>query len=218
MKISWQNAVFIAVLMGVAVVPVVGQVFTPKILSALYIDVSDSNQKNASAIAEICRDRLTHLIDGDYLLDGKFADLTYVTNSQEFAAQENAARHKECQLAIAPPSQVGKQRGTDIIKALQNLKIETQNLKNYRQIRATFLFNSLEPTADKAFNEAAFLKELKQAADELNSPNYSLIFIGADASWQAKLKQTLKDNKNVRVCAYESGVACQNAAYAAPRK
>jgi hypothetical protein len=218
MKIS--RFTFLAIAFGSVVVmfPLVWQQMTPKIVSGFYVDVSKSNQQNAESITQLCQNRLQHLMDDDTKVDGQFADVTYITNNSKFQSKELLQLQKNCKSAIVPIQEVGVQKGTSILSAINSLKAELQQANDNQKTVATFTFNALEPLDARSFDQEKFLKSLQTEVKQLASQGNTLIFVGADSHWQSKLKQAFSGIKNVKVCSYQDGINCQNEAYALARK
>ena len=205
-------------LMGIATiaVPVVMQIRTPKVSSALLLDVSKSNQINADSIAKLCEHRLDWLIDGDTLIDVQFADIPYVTKNQKYGGEQLLKLQKACDRYTVPVEGMGIKPGTNILEALSVLQTELQQSSPQKAI-VTIVFNAFEPVDSQSFVLDEFLVQLRGEVKKISSHGHTFIFIGANTYWQKNLKQTFANIERVRVCTYENGEQCLEAEYLALR-
>lgn len=208
----------VLLLIGIATIsiPVAVQMITPKVTSALLVDVSKSNQVNADLIAKLCEHQLDLLIDGDTMIDVQFADTTYVNKHQKYGGEQLLELQKACDRHTLPVEGMGTKSGTNILEALSVLQTELQQSSHQKAI-ITIVFNAFEPVNPQSFVLDKFLAQLSEEVKKISSQGHTFIFIGANTYWQKNLKQAFANIERVRVCAYENGEQCLEAEYLALR-
>jgi hypothetical protein len=128
-KPFWQQPTTIVTkILGLALVayPIFQDSKTPRIKSVPYRDVFLSDQAFTKEIQNICHQRLEKLIEGDIRIDGKFADRPMVLNNQEYQGKERLNLQNACQNILLPLPGLGKQKGTNLMLALESLDLELQ--------------------------------------------------------------------------------------------
>ena len=197
----WGTIALLASLLGV---PALIEANTPRIISALYIDVSASNQPFQALARSICEDRLKYLKDGDVLIDGRFAEQSIVPVHQTYIEQQRAKLRASCQTATQP-DRIGKQPGTTPTQAwesLQSLVQSERSQRNHNRVVAVFVIQAAEPVQGQP--ELDWAKFKRQVQDFVATGGVVLI-IADQPELQQQLMPLLADIRNARVCTYHDG-------------
>lgn len=212
-KPFWQQptTIFTGIL-GLALVayPIIQDTKTPRVISVLSTDVSLSDQAFTKEIQNICHQRLEKLIEGDIRIDGKFADRPMVLNNQEYQSKERLNLQNACQNILLPPPGLGKQKGTDLMLALESLDLELQKQRTLGNNEKAVIIIAINAAETAPSQTPVKLETLKTNIQKFTESNNIIVFVGPEIEWQSKLKTILSDVKNTNVCTYSDSQSCIN--------
>lgn len=197
----WSTIVLLA---GVLGVPALIEVNTPRIISALYIDVSASNQPFQAVVQSICQDRLKYLKDGDVLIDGQFAEQSIAPIHQIYTEQQRANLRANCQ-AATQPNGIGKRPGTTPLRAwesLQSLVQSERSQRNHDRVAAVFVIQAAERVLGQPNLDWA---KFKQQVQDFVADGNVILIIADQPELQQLLLPLLAEVRNARVCTYDDG-------------
>lgn len=197
--------------------PIILDAQNPRVIGLLYADVSQSNQPFKSHVQELCRARVELLKSGDLLIDGKFADQTYITSSHVFEDRDRLALQRDCQVVSNPPAGVGKQVGTNLMQAVASMQREVKHqrtLGNTNRVLSVVALQAAEPG-----NQARLdLNVLTAKVRDMVKDGSVVLFIGPDLELQQQLKAALVGINKTDVCTYADGKHCLEWAFENARR
>lgn len=191
----------IALLAGVLGVPAWFESNQPRMISALYVDVSASNQPLQAMVRSICQDRLKYLKDGDTLIDGQFADQSIVPMHQRYAERQYATLRANCQTATQPNG-IGKHPGTTLIRAWESLRSQIQSERSQRnrdRVVAVFVIQAAERVrGEPKLDWAKFRQQVQSFVADGNV----VLIIADQPELQQQLSTLLAEVRNAQVRTY----------------
>ena len=193
-------------------IPLIIDYQTPRIMSGLLTDISESDQPYKKELVEICQANLEHLKDNDISIVGKFADKVKIEKNQEYDQRDRFNLQKDCENITSPPSDLGKTPGTDLQQAVIMLKqeIDQQHTVN-KKYRIAVIINV--QAAEPVNHKNSDLQVIRKTTEEITKDGSAVVFIGPDAWLQQDLKTALVGVKNTQVCSYKDGKNCVNWAF-----
>ncbi len=175
---------------------------TPRVISALYVDVSASNQPFRAEVVGICEERLTHLQPRDVFITVQFADQPVLQRDGTYEEQQQDLLQADCKQVLQPISTVGKQPGTSFSRAFENLRSHLQHQRsqhNRDRVVAIFLLQAAEIALGQPNLN---WKLIKQQVKDLVTDGSVVLIMGSEATLQQQLITLLKDLANTKVCTY----------------
>lgn len=196
----------IALLVAALVVPFAIDAQTPVIISALYVDVSASNQPFQKQATAICQERLTYLKKRDVIINAQFADQVAVLPVELYRAQKKVELRQNCARVLEPSDGLGKRPGTSFHRALVSLRsqIQRQQRDQKKRIRtvAIFLLQAAEAVPGQPKPD---WKAIKQHIKALTDDGSAVLVMGVEAELQQQLISLLGNMHRVEVLAYSKG-------------
>ncbi len=221
-ELNWWKSPTTLLTVVIGIILLAGPIFidlkTSRIISALYADVSQSNQEYKFFIKQLCKTHIEHLKEGDIRINGKFADKTFVNSNQAFEERDRLTLQSACKDAATPPEGIGKTPGTPLLPALNSFEQEIQKqrtLGNKNRAIGIFAIQEDEPLKNQSPEKS---EEFTAKVESLTKSGNLVLFIGPDVKLQNQLKSALAKVNNTNVCTYENSKQCLEWAFTTARK
>ncbi|MDZ8258498.1 hypothetical protein [Nostoc sp. ChiQUE01b] len=210
----WLCASSSALLIGV---PLLMDGLTHRVNSALFMDVSRSNQPYQTSLEALCRQYVEHLVEGDIRILGKFADRVQILNNQEFQERDRLSIQNQCKQITMQPSGIGRIPGTSLVDALSRLETEIghqQNQGNTRPVAAVVVIQA----AELVNHQQQDFTVIKSKIEAIIHKGGAVAIIGPDIDLQNQLSHELSSVKNTQICTYSDSQACLDWLFQIARK
>jgi hypothetical protein len=198
----------IAAISGIVAIPLVLDARTPRVAASLFIDTSASNQSAGSEVEHLCRGFIEHLKDNDDFAFGQFADRVSVSRSP-YDSRDRLRWQQECKQAVQPPPGVGKEKGTDLLGALQRAQLEShhQTISGTPLYRSViFAINAAEPVSEAGELDVEGVRQI--VSEFVKDNGGSVAIVGSEVLLQSQLAEALKDIPNTRLCTFAQAHIC----------
>jgi hypothetical protein len=198
--------------------PIYEDYTTPRIVSALYVDVSESNQKAnfKESLKKACEARLNSLMEDDILINNKFAEIPDIPKTYQYVKKrDEVGILKACDQIQERPNALGHQKGTDLSKAIKDMRSQVSQSQDRVAVMMVFVnANEAVKTAnnpgqseskEKSNNSSSNSKqdESHKAIKELSSlPGQVVIFVSDVNLFNNIAKSSFP--KNVQIASYET--------------
>ncbi|MEH1788515.1 hypothetical protein [Nostoc sp.] len=202
--LTWLCAAGSALLIGV---PLVIDGLTHRVDSALFVDVSLSNQPYQTSIEALCRQYVGHLVEGDVRILGKFADRVTILNNQEFQERDRLSIQNQCKQITMQPSEIGRVPGTSLVDALSRLETEIghqQSQGNIQPVAAVVVIQA----AELVNHQQQDFTVIQSKIEAIIHKGGAIAIIGPDVDLQNQLSHQLSSVRNTQICTYSDSQAC----------
>jgi hypothetical protein len=192
----------------ISVATLIDWVATPRLISLLAIDVSNSGLADPKAAENICRDQTQALKGGDLSIDIPYADTTETNRSSQvhqitqlFSRCNDYAHQKR-------PTTVGKNQGTSPIRLLERIQTQIQIQRkagNHNAIAAVIWMQAAEPGSGlPALDFQVLAQQIQQITDDRGR----IVIIGPTGDLRHELEKVSAQNPAFQVCSLAEHQSC----------